>query len=481
MIFIGVSMSRSITEPINEVTKFANKISQGIPQQSIMVTSKDEVGILATAFNNMVRRLQESYATLEQKVAERTKELAEKTEEAKNSERAALNIAADLKVEEGKLSEEKTKAENLANDLKKFKLALDNTSDQVVITDPEGTVVYANASVEKITGYAPEEALGKKSGALWKSPMPLEYYQNFWHTIKELKTTFIGEIQNKRKNGELYTAVISVSPVLDEKGDILFFVGIERDITKEKQIDTAKNEFISLASHQLRTPLTAINWYSEMILGGDAGKLTKKQKGYFNEVYTASQQMNDIIKSFLNILRLETGTQTKNLVPVDLAAVSKSVLTELHLQAERKKLRILEKYQKLLPSVMTDADLTRVILQNFVSNAIKYSRDDGEVSISLEFVTKGGAADGKTATEDSVLTAVHDSGIGIPENVQDKIFSKFFRADNAKKQDPNGNGLGLYMTKIMVEMIGGQIWFSSKEGEGTTFYLLLPKEARRVV
>ncbi|MCR4279306.1 MAG: PAS domain S-box protein, partial [Candidatus Zambryskibacteria bacterium] len=215
-----------------------------------------------------------------------------------NAKIAARNVLEDLNVE-------KTKAEILANELKKFKLALDNTSDQVVITDSEGVVMYANAAVVKITGYTPEEAIGKKSGVLWKSPMPTEYYQNMWHTIKEEKKTFIGEIQNKRKSGELYIAMLTISPVLDTEGNVIFFVGVERDITKEREVDKAKDEFISLASHQMRTPLTAINWYTEMLLHGDAGELNAKQGDYFKEIHAAGQQMNDIIKSFLHILRLE--------------------------------------------------------------------------------------------------------------------------------------------------------------------------------
>ncbi|MDR3549092.1 MAG: PAS domain S-box protein, partial [Candidatus Pacebacteria bacterium] len=142
----------------------------------------------------------------------------------------------------------------LEKDLEKFKLALDNIADNVIITDPEGIVVYANKAVETVTGYRPEEAVGKKSGALWKAPMPAEYYRHMWDVIKNQKKVFVGEIRNRRKNGMIYTAAISISPVLDKNGDIEFFVSVERDVTKEKEIDRAKSEFMSLASHQLRTP-----------------------------------------------------------------------------------------------------------------------------------------------------------------------------------------------------------------------------------
>jgi len=369
-----------------------------------------------------------------------------------------------------------SEAKTLANDLTKFKLALDNASDQVIITDPEGTVVYANEAIERITGYKPEEAVGKKSGVLWKSPMPQEYYQNLWHTIKEEKKTFIGEIQNRRKNDEMYTAIISISPVINKDGNIIFFVGIERDISREKEIDTAKSEFISLASHQLRTPLTAISWYTEMLLDEDEGELNAKQKEYFKEVYTAARQMNMIIKSFLHILRLETGTVAMNPIPVNLADIMRTIVAEAHLEIERKQIRVTERYQKSLPLLRVDPELLHVVLQNLVSNAAKYTPEKGEITISLDIVKKGSEIVGEVATKDSLLISVKDTGIGISEKDRKNIFTKFFRSENARRWDPNGNGLGLYMSHIMVNIIGGSLWFVSKEGEGTTFYTLLPME-----
>ncbi len=391
-----------------------------------------------------------------------------------DAKRAAQNVLEDL-------NSEKIKAENLAQDLKKFKLALDNSSEQVVITDAEGTVMYANAALEKITGYKPEEAVGKKSGVLWKAPMPLEYYQKFWHTIKDEKKAFVGEIKNRRKNGELYTSMLNVSPVLDDAGTILFFVGVERDITREKDADKAKSEFISLASHQMRTPLTAINWYAEMLLGGDAGKLNAKQRDYFKEIYTAGQHMNEIVKSFLHILRLETGTVVMNPIPLDLVDVIRVTMKESQLDTEKKRLHIVEHFQESLSPLKIDTELIHLILQNLISNAVKYTSENGEITVSLGSAAQGSIAAGKTADEDSLLVSVRDTGIGITPADHDKIFTKFYRTENAKKVDPNGNGLGLYMTKIMTDIVGGIIWFDSEEGAGTTFYLLLPIEGKKTV
>jgi PAS domain S-box-containing protein len=481
IVIVGISISRSITNPLRELTLLANSISRGGVRQNIVITTMDEVGVLATAFNNMVFKLWKASDTLEENVLARTRELAEKTEEAKDSEKAALNIAEDLKNEEEKLSQEKLKAETLANDLLKFKLALDNASDQVIITDPEGMVVYVNSVIEKVTGYTPEEVVGKKAGALWKLPMQIEFYKNLWHVIKEEGKPFIGEVQNRRKNGEIYMAMISISPVTDKYGKVIFFVGIERDITKEKEIDKAKDEFISLASHQMRTPITAINWYTEMLLDGDAGALNAKQKNYFEEIYGASQKMGGIVKSFMHILRLETGSASFRPVTVDIAEIAKDAIKETQIVTGEKHLHVIEHYKEQLPQVISDEEFVRIILQNLISNAAKYSVDNGDLDVSLDIATDGCVVAGKTVREDSIIIIVRDTGIGISEGDKDKIFTKFFRSENAKRRDPNGNGIGLYMTKFMVDAIGGTIWFSSEEGKGTIFYVLIPLKPHKLV
>lgn len=446
-----------------------------------LTTARDKAILIAKDITKELESVNKSLLSNDKELSRKNTIINEQLQSLLESKKAMLNLLQDLRGEKEKLADEKTKAENLTNDLKKFKLALDNASDQVVITDGEGIVVYANAAVEKITGYNPEEALGKKAGVLWKVPMPIEYYKNLWHTIKEQKKTFIGEIQNRRKNGQLYTALISISPVLDNSGNVPYFVGIERDITREKEIDQAKSEFISLASHQMRTPLTAISWYTEMLLDGDAGKLSVKQENYFNEIYTAGRQINKIIKSFLHILRLEAGTVSVNPIALDVADMSRTVVKESKLDIEKKHLRVTERYQESLPTVHIDQELVRVVLQNLVTNAIKYTREKGEIGISMDQVKRGATIDGKTAEGNSLVISVHDTGIGIAAGDRDKIFDKFFRSESAKLLDPNGNGLGLYMARKMMDIVGGKIWFESEEGRGATFYVLLPVDEKNLV
>ena len=368
---------------------------------------------------------------------------------------AAQNVLEDLELE-------KLKYEASNRDLKKFKLALDNASDNVIITDPQGTVVYVNKAIETVTGYTPEEVVGKKSGALWKTPMTFEYYKELWDTIQQ-KKVFAGEIQNRRKDGTIYTASISISPILDEKGAIDFFVAIERDITREKQIDLAKSEFVSLASHQLRTPPSIIGWYTETLQSGDLGPLTPKQNEYLTEIYRANQRMVAVINSLLNISRIEMGTFSITPRPIIIRDIIDEAVKELMSRFDHEVI-VRKDYDPTLNLINVDPDIMEIIIDNLLSNAFKYGPPEKtEIDIGLK---KEG---------DSLVLSVKDNGIGIPLKNQGQIFEKLFRADNAVSANPDGTGLGLYMIKkIIVDGIGGKIWFASEENVGTTFYVSIP-------
>jgi len=406
---------------------------------------------------------------LAREVAKRTKDLDKRVVELEQAKIAARNVLEDLQVEKEKLDYAKIKEEALANDLKKFKLAVDNASELIVIADPEGILIYGNKAMETITGYTVAEAIGKKTGALWKTPKPIEYYKKFWETIKIQKQTFKSEIQNRRKNGQLYTSMISVSPILDKNGGILYFIGIERDVTKEKEIDKVKTEFVSLASHQLRTPLSAVNWYTEMLLAGDAGTVTPDQRKYLKEIYKSNQRMVDLVNALLNVSHLELGTFAIEPELTDLTQLTQSVIDEQKPQIDEKKIKISSSFEKAIPRILVDQKLRRIVIQNILSNAVKYTPEGGTVELFLSI-------DKKTK---NLLLKVSDTGYGIPKHQQDKIFSKFFRADNIRGKDTEGTGLGLYIVKSIIEHSGGDVWFESEENKGSTFFVTLPPEGMK--
>jgi len=475
LIFFGVIIAGYILyklilytlSPLKEFKFYTEKISSGDFSQKMEINTKDEIGDLAQSFNYMTSELNNLYINLDKKVEEQTKEVSNKSKELEEQKLAIMNVLEDVE-------EEKNKTELLAKDLEKFKLAVDNASDQVIITDNEGIVIYGNRAVERITGFKPEEAMGKKAGTLWKAPMPNEYYEDMWYQIKDQKKVFISEIKNKRKNGEFYIANISISPVIDNEDEVIYYVAIEHDISKEKEIDKAKTEFVSLASHQLRTPLSSINWYTEMLLNGDAGKINTEQKKYLNEVAIGNQRMVDLVDSLLNVSCLDLGTFIIEPEAVNIKEMSQSVVNELKPQIIAKKIKIEEKYDSNLGEFKADRKLLRMVFQNILSNAVKYTKNEGIINLEILNLAAGDKFGQKEIEKDSLTIKISDSGMGIPASQKDKIFSKMFRADNARESETEGTGLGLYIIQSIVNQSGGLIWFESEENVGTTFYVVFP-------
>lgn len=366
-----------------------------------------------------------------------------------------------IKQAEEKIIQEKEVSQALAKDLEKFKLAVDGASDMIVIDDVEGRLLYCNKALETITGYTPEEALNKKTGSLWGHHMPTEFYTRMWDIIKNQKKSFVGEITNRRKNGQDYTAEVHISPILDKNGRVQFFVGIERDITKAKELEKLRSEFVSVTSHQLRTPLTAIKWHLELLL--DA-KLPRKEKIALRQIFSSNERMIKLVGDLLDVSRIEEGKKFAVISQkVDIASLIKEVVSDQMAAARDYEVAI--KPDTTLPKkleLLIDGDKMRQVFQNLIDNAIKYSLPGGEIIIGYQ------PAAGRATFY------VKDNGVGVPKNQQDRVFQKFFRADNVSKLKGQGTGLGLYIVKAIVEGHGGEIWFDSEENKGTTFYFSLP-------
>ena len=297
--------------------------------------------------------------------------------------------------------------------------------------------------------------------------MDKNFYEHLWRIIKRERKPYSGKIKNRRKNGEVYTVIARISPVLGRDGDLIGFLGTEEDITDLEKIDQAKTEFVSLASHQLRSPLSVINWYTEMLLGEGVGGLNEKQKRYLSEVKNGSRRMTELVKDLLNVSRLELGTLVIEPRPVSLPALIAEAVQEQAPDLHKKNIKLNESYAPQVSTFPADPKFLKIIVQNLLSNAVKYTQDGGEVSVRTEL------ADGK------MVLSVSDTGYGIPEDQQRKIFTKLFRARNVVKKDTEGSGIGLYLVKSIVERSGGSIWFTSKEGAGTTFFVAFPAEGMR--
>jgi two-component system sensor histidine kinase VicK len=239
-------------------------------------------------------------------------------------------------------------------------------------------------------------------------------------------------------------------------------IKIFRDVTQEKEIDRSKSEFVSVASHQLKTPATIVNFYTEKLLNSSHSVITAKQRDYINEIRDANQRMIEIVNTLLNVSRIEMGIFPIDPMPVDVIGIFKNTIKESQMNLGKKKLILKEKYHRLKHMIPIDALMLKMIFSNLLSNAIKYTSAGDSISIET------------SEKNDDLLVSIADNGCGIPANQQDKIFTKFFRSDNARRHDTDGTGLGLYIVKLMLDHIGGKVWFSSKEKEGTSFYFSIP-------
>lgn len=412
--------------------------------------------------------LQESKAKIERQakdlsfqVADRTRQLDKRVVDLEDARRAMNNLLEDFAKEQKALAEAKATEDMLVKDLEKFKLAVDNTSDQVVITDLDGIVLYGNKSVEINTGYHLEEILGKKAGTLWGKLMPSEYYQKLWDTVKIQKKMFMGEIQNIRKNGQIYTAMISISPVVDKDKNILFFVGNERDVTHEKEIDKAKTEFVSIASHALRTPLTAIDGLISMILDGEYGPINENLTKPLSDINTSSERFIHLVNDILNLSRIQAGRMKYTLSDFSIADVISEVGHLLEPLCAQKGLALV--METIEPTVV-QADINKVadVLNNLIGNAIKFT-DAGSITISTKVVG------------DTVEISITDTGIGIAKEDQLKLFGQFQQLESDQGR-PIGTGLGLHISKEIVQKMGGALWISASNiGKGSAFVFSLPK------
>ena len=235
-----------------------------------------------------------------------------------------------------------------------------------------------------------------------------------------------------------------------------------RDISKERELEKEREEFASIVNHQLRTPPTAIKGFLSLLTDESGSSLTAEQKDNLKAIEQANQRMLALVNALLNASRIETGRLTINPEPAYLPDLAEKALGDFLPQIAAKKLKLEKIFEANLPSINVDVNLMHAIWQNLISNAVKYTPVGGTIEITI------------AKKDQDVLLGVSDTGMGIPKEQQSKIFAKMFRADNARAQDPDGAGLGLYIVKSIIESAGGKIWFESEENKGAAFFITLP-------
>ncbi len=358
--------------------------------------------------------------------------------------------------------------ENLRCNTYLFQLAVENAFNHIIITDIEGKIIYANPAAEKMTGYSFPEMKGK-TPALWGKQMNKKFYQQLWQTIKIEKKAFHGEIKNKRKNGQIYDSILTISPII-QNDKLNFFIGVEEDITEIKELDRKKTEFLSIASHQLRTPLGSMRWNIEMLLEEEFGKLNQSVREIVKQIYESNLRMIALVNDFLSVSRIEQNRVFDEPQLTDIVKLIRSVAAEIQIEAQKKSIiGELHFGKKPIPKIFIDPKRLQQVMHNLFSNAIKYNKPKGRVIVEVKKF-------------DSIIQiSVTDTGIGIPKKEQNKIFSKYFRADNAVRTENDGTGLGLFIVKSYVEAWGGKIWFKSKANKGTRFTFTLPLKPKSIL
>jgi signal transduction histidine kinase len=264
------------------------------------------------------------------------------------------------------------------------------------------------------------------------------------------------------QNALRYEQIESFNMTLQEKVDDATRK-LRRTNEKLKTLDETKDDFISMASHQLRTPLTSVKGYLSMVLEEDAGKLTKMQREMLGQAFLSSQRMVYLIADLLNVSRLKTGKFIIETAPVNLADVVEQELVQLEETAAARSLTLQYDKPDHFPEIMLDETKIRQVIMNFADNAIYYTPAGGRITVQL--LDKGS----------TVEFRVVDTGIGVPRNEQPHLFTKFYRAGNARQARPDGTGLGLFMAKKVVLAQGGSLLFESKEGKGSTFGFVFSK------
>jgi len=337
----------------------------------------------------------------------------------------------------------------------KYEAILAYIGEGLVVIDKAGKIITFNKAAESLLGWKEHEVLGRELTEVIK----IDYASS----INESKITPSRQsaLYFMRKDGTKFPAAITTTSY-GVNSSILGTATLFRDVTMEQNVDKMKNEFISLASHQLRTPLAAIKWYTEMLLKGDAGKLLPEQTSYAETIYSSTQRMIDLVNLLLNISRIESGRINVEPLPTDLKKLVNEVVEEVKIRYEEKKHTYTVNFKEPIPIINVDPRLIRQVYVNLLTNAAKYTPEKGQLKIELS----------KGATD--IISDISDNGYGIPDTDQDKLFGKFFRGIKTVTRENGGTGLGLYLVRDIIDVSHGKIWFKSKEGKGTTFSFSLP-------
>jgi PAS domain S-box-containing protein len=353
--------------------------------------------------------------------------------------------------------------------------AVERIPDSIVITETDGKISYVNSGFEKMTGYSAQEVIGKNLSILKSGQHGNDFYKNLWDTITSGKE-WHGEIINKRKNGELYRETMSIAPILDEKGQIFYFVVVKHDTTekmsyeqelikakeKAEESDRLKSSFLSNISHEIRTPMNSILGFSELL--GNQILPNDKRIQYAEMINKAGKSLMSIISDIILISEIETGNVKVNQYPTEINRIVRNVYGDFVLDFSEKQIKFIRKKQfpDKQVSMVTDGFKLNQIISKLVDNALKYT-ENGSVEFGYRIIS-----------ENEIEFFVEDTGSGISPDYLKNMFTAFRHSDPSKRFFEKGIGLGLAIVKSYVDLLGGKIEYTSEIGKGTRFTVNFP-------
>lgn len=335
----------------------------------------------------------------------------------------------------------------------------DYLTDGLLIFDSENKVILANPRVERFFEVREEDILDK-------SILDLSRFKDFKPVV-----TFLGGgikecYREDLKIRENFILQVTSVPVKND-GEKISTLVILHDVTRERLSDQMKSEFVTLAAHQLRTPTSAVKWSLQSLMSGDLGTLNAEQKKAIETAYITNDRVISLVRDLLDLAQIEEGKYISKTELADIEEIIQSVINENKQIIANRKLRVeFKRSETPLPKLMLDKEKIKIAIGNIFDNALRYTLAGGKVTIS------------SFGSKKQVQVEVKDTGLGIPSDEQERVFTKFFRAENIRKMDTEGTGLGLYIAKNIIEAHEGKIWFNSEENKGTTFYFTIPVKER---
>jgi len=437
VIIFAIFFSYRLSRPIKQITQVMDDYTHQRVTHAVMPTHKhDEIGVLARSYEILIGQVEEAQQNLKEMNRNLEDRVVERTQALESSELTQRSI-------------------------------IENMIDGLVTINVKGIITSFNPAAVKIFGYRRDEVVGKNVKIL----MPASYQKNHDRHIERYnqtgKKTIVNsgqrEVIGQHKDGHTFPLDLAVSEISIEGQKV--FPAVVRDITERKQMDKMKSEFVSTVSHELRTPLTAIRGSLGLINGGAVGEVSQKVSDLLKLAGNNTDRLLLLINDILDMQKIESGEMDFKNRDMSLLLFLENTLEENRPYGEQYDVEFLLKSELTEDIVLyADPDRLKQVMANLLSNASKFSPKGGKVEIEVG-----------QPSDDHIRISVSDFGEGIPEAFQPKLFEKFTQSDSSTTRQKGGTGLGLSISKEIVEHIGGKIHFVSKEGQGTTFMIDLPR------